>query len=626
MKKETTLLIITLLAMTIPYTSISSFPTEKDENKSLEKDNWWEYGSNDKNHNKIHDNIDKMINNEDPDQKISIHISYDHRPNQGDIDQLTKFDFTIDYVAKYTNQILVNDICLKDVKKVANLKGVVMVIAQTMMRPMLDIASPAVKARDSFEYSPKTAWEIGYTGKGVNIAIIDTGVDDEHESLSGKFVAGIEIRTPLEMEGNPDDTNGHGTHCAGIAMGVGGTTGKYKGAAPDAGLIDIKTSSNTPKYNGGNVIKGIEWCIEHKEEYNIRIISISSGGSGDDNGTGPGCEEVNAAADNGIVVTVCIGNDGPDNEGIPPPASADKAIVVGAIRDRDTINRDDDEIVSYSSRGPRKDDKDIDPYDELKPDVVAPGINIISARAAIVEGDMASDDYISMDGTSMATPMVAGIIALMLEANPDLRPEDVKQILHETAEARGEASIPHLSDKYNIAYGYGIVDAYEAVKMAESYEVPTDGNNGVSSHSIEPVTLNPPISITENSMELCWGASLDHNFTRYELHKSNSENFDPSTSTLVHTINDRLMTSYKVTGLEEGTTYYFKIRIYGIDGQYADSNEVHATTSTKPTTEPDSSWTDELILPIAVVSFFVVIVLIIALIYLKMRRKRRFVE
>jgi subtilisin family serine protease len=248
---------------------------QKDEGIDILNSEWWENWSRDKNRNKIDDLIDEQIKNTPGSDRIPIHISYNHKPDDEDVKRLSKFDLNITYVAKYINVINVEDVRLIDIGDITIQKDVVMVSQQPKLKHMLDIATPAVKARSSSVYSPETAWQLGYTGLDINIAILDSGVDDEHESLEGKYVAGIEIRGSLEIEGNPDDTDGHGTHCAGIAMGSGGKSGGFKGTAPDAKLIDVKVSSSSPVYNGGNAIEGIEWCIDNKDEYDIRIISLS---------------------------------------------------------------------------------------------------------------------------------------------------------------------------------------------------------------------------------------------------------------------------------------------------------------------------------------------------------------
>ena len=365
-----------------------------------------------------------------------------------------------------------------------------------------DIANPAVKAKQSNEYSPNTAWDLGYTGKGINIAIMDTGVDDAHPSLKGKMLAGVdftkpELFFPRDGSYDPDDTNGHGTTCAGIATGTGEPEKKYQGTAPDAMLIDVRIGTALGIGPGeipylqdiyDSALEGIEWTIKYKDSewegapednYGIDILSLSWGIYPEDEGTvggSDGSDEystgLNRLVDAGVVVVVSCGNEGPDNDGLWCMGAASKVITVGATDDKNTITRTDDVIADYSSRGPRKDNGDDDPYDELKPDVVAPGTNIIQAEYDMI-GDGSGNGYGDRgSGTSYASPNVAGIVALMLEANPDLTPKQIKDILRETAEPRGTPEYPdypYPHNKWNRSYGYGVVDAYEAVKTAKDF-------------------------------------------------------------------------------------------------------------------------------------------------------------
>ncbi len=362
-----------------------------------------------------------------------------------------------------------------------------------------DIATPAIKARQSDEYSPYTAWELGYQGRGVNVAIMDTGIDDGHPSLSGKWVGGADMSkpdvflSPRDGTYNADDTNGHGTTCSGIATGTGAPESIYMGAAPEAQLVDIRIGSffgfapgeilQIPPNLYDATLDGIEWAREHKDDkwagvsadnYGIDIVSLSWGidvrESSD--GSDPYSQAIDRLVEAGVIVVIAAGNSGPDNDGFDGLGSSSLCITVAATDDQNTITRDDDVIAYYSSRGPRRDNGDGNPYDELKPDIAAPGTDIMQAQyGSGVRDDGSGNGYGSRgSGTSYATPYIAGIVALMLEANPDLTPELAKEILRFTAERRGEPTLPELDPFWNRDFGYGIVDSYKACRVTERIE------------------------------------------------------------------------------------------------------------------------------------------------------------
>ena len=392
----------------------------------------------------------------------------------------------------------------------------------------LDVSCRAIKARDSdpppLGYGNQNAWMLGYTGEGIVIAIIDTGVDDDHESLKGKFIAGVDftkpfnpITNPDDGSVNPDDEYGHGTATASIAMGTGGTEKKYMGVAPDAKLIDVKEGQLVITERNKNAI---QWCIDHKntdwdgngpglyDGIDIIVLVGAGGTSGEDNSDGQDDWSmlVNKAVENGIVVVCVAGNWGPDNEGFYAPVAADKAITVGSVDDKNTVNRNNDEIAKSSSRGPRKDDGDDDPYDELKPDVVAPGVNIMAAKFNT------ENEYREASGTSFSCPHVAGVSALMLQANPDLKPtadrNPIQEILRKTAESRGtpDSNLRYggSDSYYNKSYGWGIMDAYEAVKAALAWEPSPEPNK------IPTVTIDSPKNNTKVSNTITIsGTALD---------------------------------------------------------------------------------------------------------------------
>ena len=235
-------------------------------------------------------------------------------------------------------------------------------------------------------------------------------------------------------------------------------------------------------------MNGIQWIIDHKDdawagaeesEYGIDIISLSWGITSHEAGGSDGSDMHSRILDEamiaGVVVSVAAGNDGPDNDGLSGMGSSDLSVTVGATDDQNTVDREDDTIAGYSSRGPRRDNGDGNPLNELKPEVTAPGTNIIQAEGCVssggcnnfIGGDASSNGYTGRgSGTSYATPAVSGIMAMMIEANPDLSPAEIKEILKLTAERRGEPSNPDVDPFWNRDFGFGMVDAYAAVSMA----------------------------------------------------------------------------------------------------------------------------------------------------------------
>jgi hypothetical protein len=371
--------------------------------------------------------------------------------------------------------------------RLLDVPGVIMLEPRVDAVPLMDVATPALKARESAEYSPNTAWELGFKGSGVVISIMDTGVDDAHSALVGKFVAGVDFTKPprpnlwpRDGSFNPDDQGGHGTTCAGIAMGTGAPGFDYIGAAPEASLVDLRIGTRfgfspgeLPQNSYDAALQAIDWAASHSDTSwggatGIDINSLSWGIPFD--GPSDGSDAYSRGLDQcvleGIVSCVAAGNEGPENDGITGMSASSRSIIVGALDDQNTIDRTDDVVASYSSRGPRNDDHDDYPYDELKPDVSAPGTNI---NGVVYEnrGDGSGGGYGSRgSGTSYATPYVAGVSGLMLDANPQLSPVVLREILRATAERRGTPMFPTLDPFWDNYFGWGMVDAYSATYVA----------------------------------------------------------------------------------------------------------------------------------------------------------------
>jgi serine protease AprX len=252
----------------------------------------------------------------------------------------------------------------------------------------------------------------------------------------------------------PAGTEGHGTHVAGIAVGSGGQSGGlYKGVAPDAKFVNVKVFSTANSTTSDIVLKGLDWVLSNAKAHNIRVASMSLGGTPSD-GTDAICRAVDHAVDEGMIVIAAAGNAGPGKGSITAPGAAAKAITVGAV---DKEKR----VAGYSSRGPTVRTA------RAKPDISAPGSDITSTVppstttvSGVFGGKSSAGFYGTLSGTSMATPHVSGVVALMLQANPALTPTDVKKMLLVTAQDLGAKGPDNDT-------GYGFVNAIAAVQVAK---------------------------------------------------------------------------------------------------------------------------------------------------------------
>ena len=491
--------------------STDTIPVQQEPEWAGVETAWWEISSYDMNRNGIHDSIESSTG------LVGMGVSYDVEVTEVQLQELASLGIVVVDTLESINSVLIGlqEVNLAD--SIINLSNVVMVHQYGTVKFYGDIQTPNVKARNSSIY-PDAAWNFGVTGKGVNIAMVDTGVDNEHPGLVGKFVAGYDAVCYLhtdptcvaaglgarETDGSydPDDGNQHGTACIGMSSATGieadGSQSEYYGSAPGSSLVDVRIGTDAGAGPFENYIleqefyesamNGIQWIIDNKDTawagvdeslHGIDIISLSWGITSHEGGGSDGSDMhsmiLDVAMEEGIVVSVAAGNDGPNNDGLSGMGSSDLSITVGATDDGNTITRDDDTIASYSSRGPRRDNGDGNPLNELKPEITAPGTNIIQAEGCVTSGscnnflggDASSNTYTSRgSGTSYATPSVSGILALMIEANPNLTAFEMKEILKFTAERKGEPTQPDVDPFWNRDFGWGLVDAYEAVKLS----------------------------------------------------------------------------------------------------------------------------------------------------------------
>jgi serine protease AprX len=281
----------------------------------------------------------------------------------------------------------------------------------------------------------------GVNGKGIGIALVDSGVSS-HKALGSRVVAKVSFVTG---DSNTADEFGHGTHIAGIITGDASaanyvTKGYAGGVAPGAHLVSVRVLREDGTGLTSDVIAGINWVIANRARYNIRVINLSLGHSVmEPAATDPLCEAVERAVKAGIVVVASAGNRGKTDDGrtilggITSPGNSPYAITVGALNTWNTTARDDDSVTTYSSRGPTRFDL------AVKPDVVAPGNKVVSLEAygsylartypaAHVAGS-GTNGYMRLSGTSMATGVVSGGVALLLQGKSGLTPQQVKLLM-----------------------------------------------------------------------------------------------------------------------------------------------------------------------------------------------------
>jgi serine protease AprX len=310
----------------------------------------------------------------------------------------------------------------REIKKLSQDPRVVKVWRDRPVHACLDTSVPLIRAPQ--------VWETGFTGRGIRIAVLDTGIDREHPDLASR----VALTQDFTGEGFADH-NGHGTHVAGIIAGQGS---RYRGVAPEASLIGVKVMGAGGSGMMSGTMKGVEWAVEH----GAQVINLSLGSPGACDGTDPLSRTCDAAVERGVVVCVAGGNLGPLSGSIGSPGCARQVITVGASTDRDRV-------ADFSSRGPTLDGR-------VKPDILCPGHNIISARAQGTHmGNPIDELYTEASGTSMACPHASGAAALLLQAKPGLSPAQVKELLMKGARDLGLA--PNTQ-------GAGRADVYAALR------------------------------------------------------------------------------------------------------------------------------------------------------------------
>ncbi len=363
--------------------------------------------------------------------------------------------------------------------------------------PDVTYISPDREVSGSLDYVTSAvgapiAWNVyGLTGTGIGVAIIDSGIHSNNDFNPGPGQNRI-VYSQDFVGGGTDDFYGHGTHVAGI-VGSGGKgstcpncTRSFKGVAPNVNLINLRVLGQTGSSTDSRVISAIQKAISLQNTYNIRVINLSLGrGVFESYKQDPLCQAVEQAWNAGIVVVVAAGNNGRDNSAgtngygtIAAPGNDPYVITVGAMKTNGTYSTADDTIATYSSKGPTG-------YDQIvKPDLVAPGNRVVSDdnMAATLPKDnhanlvplsyyqntnvtTLSNQYFTLSGTSMATPVVSGAAALLLQQYPNLTPDQVKARLMKTASKAFPASSTVTDPTTGITY----TDYYDIFTVGAGY-------------------------------------------------------------------------------------------------------------------------------------------------------------
>ena len=370
--------------------------------------------------------------------------------------------------------------------------------------PDVEFIAPdrAVKATGNSAYTgpPDYGWEavganlatsvFGLDGTGIGIALIDSGANNDQDVKNLQGQSRFVYQTSLVPNSDPNDHYGHATHVSGILAGNGSksiannSTYLVRGIAPNANLISIKVLNDTGMGTDSTVIAGIQLAMQLKSQYNIRVMNLSLGRPvASSYLTDPLCQAVQQAWQAGIVVVVAAGNDGRDNSQgtdgygtITAPGNSPYVITVGAMNTVGTLTIADDKITSYSSKGPTAIDHIV------KPDLMAPGNQIISlnqggswfnnnypgndvATGVYTANGTNGNDYFVLSGTSMATPMVSGAAALMIQKNPTLTPDQVKARLMVSA----TKFAPGFSTATDPVTGITYTDEYDIFTIGAGY-------------------------------------------------------------------------------------------------------------------------------------------------------------
>jgi len=499
------------LFMLVAPLVVATVPVSADYGDDSEPVGWWTETTVDRNQNKIGDMVELHIDNPiflDDENTLPLIIDYHFTPGEEEIDVLER---TVDYEHQFILHgidALAGRVPVTELLTLRDIPGVVMI----ELDGILTVANNDARIGHGVDV---TFAETGYDGAGTTVAIIDTGLDGNHTSLDDQDddpttydpkILGFydAVNSPDNTSGDifPFDDQGHGSHCGGTTAGTGAPTYEHPGMAPQAHLVGVKVLGADGSGSFAGVMAGMQWTIDTMHQYNTRIASMSLGGPGAIEWTSSEEDSVNRQANemvrSGIALYIAAGNNFVSAQ-IGTPGSAEDVITVGAL-DKDTS------IAVYSSQGPTEEGR-------VKPNIAYMGSSIMSVAYN------SGDQYTAMSGTSMATPGAAGVGALMLQANPNLSPFDIRNIMQETATYRqchymgsnepcAEDLIP--KNRQNNVYGHGHVNSLEAVLEAAEYNQQYTFNSNLTLMVTETMLTNGNIVMGPGSViEIDISESID---------------------------------------------------------------------------------------------------------------------
>ncbi len=605
------------LMMLLPTIATADSTMEVDGSTGDEE--WWMDTSMDSDGDFIHDAIWIASQNNhhqylDEDGRISVIVDFDHTPTEDDEEMLTnEVGFEVQFRYWLIDSVA-GTVELSRIHEIVDLPGVVFVELDGILGIQMEDVVPA--------HGVDLVWQdTGYTGEGVTMAIIDTGIDGNHTALDDldddnttndpKIVAFYDaINHPESTNGTeifPYDDNGHGTHCAGITAGTGAPNYQHIGVAPRANLVGVKVLDGGGSGSFAAVMAGMEWTVEKRHEFNIRAASMSLGAlTGAIEWTSSEEESVNRMANEmmraGVTLFIAAGNSG-GTATIGTPGSAEDVITVGSL-DKNTA------IAVYSSQGPTEEGR-------VKPNVAFVGSSVNAPDANTGDG------YVALSGTSMATPGAAGVAVLMYQANPDLSPFDIRNIMQETSTYRechymlanepcAEDAIP--KNRQNNVYGHGHVNAQPAVEEAANYNYELSLTLNVtlaSDYGVDNrVWIGPGDSVTYNLeggiQRVQWRTwDMRDNWMDLPEFNSGDTDFEVSHSLLV----DRLQ--YLPNNTIEGTQVILVRAISGVESSTNLATAIYIVGEEK---EQESDGEGAMNMIIFGALSFIVVILLIALI------------